>query len=163
MLVAVDTNVLIDQALDDENVIEAIALIRKKLGNVTIIVTPTVLHELAWAVDNDDDQEIRDAASRALQSLHEWGYEPLNVVPVGNGIVEQISLKLRMKGIIPEEEQNDASVVAEAALIGAQMLLSSDQHLIGAQENEAFGQTLKDFDVGPLTIARPSTITRMYR
>jgi len=92
VLVAVDTNVLLDQALDDADVIDAIAVIRERLGDVRLIVTPTVLHELAWAADNDDDRETREAALKALSKLREWGYEPLNVVPVGNGIVEQISL-----------------------------------------------------------------------
>ena len=163
MLVAVDTNVLLDQALGDGEVIDGIAVLRDRLGDIRLIVTPTVLHELAWAVDNDDDPETRAAALEALSKLHEWGYEPLNVVPVGNGIVEQISLKLRIRGIVPDEEQNDASIIAEAALIGAKMLLSSDGHLIDAQEHPEFRETLQDFDVeGKITIARPSTIARKF-
>ena len=163
MLVAVDTNVLLNQANDDSDVIESISIIRKRLENVKLIVTPTVLHELAWAADNGDDLETREAALKALSNLHQWGYEPLNVVPVGNGIVEQISLKLRMAGIVPDEEENDASVIAEAALIGCQILLSSDSHLLEAQEHPDFRQTLKDFDVeGAIVIARPKTIVQKF-
>jgi predicted nucleic acid-binding protein len=163
VLVAVDTNVLLDQALDDADVIDAIAVIRERLGDIRLIVTPTVLHELAWAADDADDPETREAALKALSKLQEWGYEPLNVVPVGNGIVEQISLKLRMRGIVPDEEQNDASIIAEAALIGAQILLSADSHLVEAQEHPALREALRDFDVeGSIIIARPSTIARKF-
>jgi predicted nucleic acid-binding protein len=164
VLVAVDTNVLIDQALENAEVIGALEIIQKRLENVKLIVTPTVLHELAWAVDHSDEQEICDAALRALEHLQEWGYQPLNVIPVGHGIVEQISLKLRMAGILPDEEENDASIIAEAALIGCGILLSADSHLRDAQENPDFRQTLKDCDVdgAALVIARPVTIVEKF-
>lgn len=164
MLVAVDTNVLLDQATGDGDVIEAIAVIRSKLGNsVRLIVTPTVLHELAWAADHDDDRETREAALKALGSLREWGYEPLNVVPVGNGIVEQISLRLRTAGILPEEEENDAAILAESALIGCGILLTADSHLIDAQEHADFRSTLEGFDVqDKIVIARPRIIVQKF-
>ena len=163
MLVAVDTNVLLDQAVGDEDVIESLSIIQKRLKNVQLNVTPTVLHELAWAVDYADEPE-NQAALQALAHLHEWGYQPLNVIPVGHGIVEQISLKLRMVGIVPDEEQNDASIIAEAALIGCQILLSSDSHLLEAQGHDEFRQTLEDFDVegANIVIARPATIVAKF-
>jgi predicted nucleic acid-binding protein len=163
VLVAVDTNVLLDQAVSNADVIDAIEVIRRRLRDVRFIVTPTVLHELAWAADHDDELGTQKAAVTALANLLEWGYEPLNVVPVGKGIVEQISLKLRMNGIIPDEEQNDASLIAEAALIGSELLLSSDSHLLEAQEHPNFRQTLEDFDVeGQIVIGRPVTIARKF-
>jgi hypothetical protein len=111
-----------------------------------------------------DTEEARKAALKALSSLHKWGYDPLNVVPVGHGIVEQISFKLRTAGIIPDEEENDASIVAEAALIGCQVLLTSDSHLLDAQQDPEFRETLKDFDVegGGIVIARPRTIVQRF-
>jgi predicted nucleic acid-binding protein len=164
VLVAVDTNVLIDQALEDADVIGALEVIQKRLENVKLIVTPTVLHELAWAVDHSDDKEIRKAARYALEHLQEWGYQPLNVIPVGHGIVEQISLKLRMVGVLPDEEENDASIIAEAALIGCGILLTADSHLLDAQVNPDFRQILEDFDVEgeALVIARPVTIVQKF-
>jgi predicted nucleic acid-binding protein len=163
VLVAADTNVLLDQANGEGDVIEAISIIQDRLENVRLIVTPTVLHELAWAVDHDDDPETRSAATKALVNLLQWGYEPLSVVPVGHGIIEQISLKLRVAGVLPDEEINDAYVIAEAALSGCQILLSADSHLVGAQEHPDFRQILKDFDVeGQIVIARPRTIVRKY-
>ena len=162
MLVAVDTNVLLDQAQGDAKVIGSIEIIRQRLDNVKLIITPTVLHELAWAADHEEDFATRNDAINALSHLLEWGYEPLNVIPVGYGIVEQISFKLRAMGILPDEEENDASIISEAALIGCEILLSSDSHLLDAQEHPDFRQVLKDFDVEPVVIARPATIVRKF-
>jgi len=68
-----------------------------------------------------------------------------------------------MRGIVPDEEQNDAAVIAEAALIGAQILLSSDSHLIETQEHLALRETLRDFHVErSIIIARPATIARKF-
>jgi predicted nucleic acid-binding protein len=164
VLIAVDTNVLLDQALGDEDVLDALSVIRERLQNSRFIVTPTVLQELAWIADNGDTAEEKKAASKALGNLREWGYEPLNVVPVGNGIVEQIGLKLRIEGVVPEEEENDACIIAEAALIGCAMLLSSDTHLLEAQENRDLGQVLTDCDVegDRLVIGSPRTIVQKF-
>jgi hypothetical protein len=59
----------------------------------------------------------------------EWKFQPINYVPVGHGIVEQIGLRLRNKGLIPDEEENDSFVLAESALLGAIILISNDRHL----------------------------------
>jgi len=164
VLVAVDTNVLIDQALGDRDVVGALAIIRKRLPRSSFIVPPTVLEELAWAADHAPEQEIKDACLHALRQLTNWNYQPLNVIPVGHGIVEQISFKLRTSGILPEDEENDASIIAEAALLGCVILLSSDRHFIDAQEHPDFRQLLKDCEVDGdnIVIARPRIIVEKF-
>lgn len=89
---------------------------------------------------------------------------PLNIIPAGKGITEQIGLKLRMRGIIPDEEENDALIVAEAALLGCSILLSSDHHLLDAQENPRFRETLREASVqgDQLIIATPRRIATQY-
>lgn len=166
MLIAVDTNVLLDQAIGDADVIDALSVLRERLPHARFIITPTALQELAWQADRADEEEDREAAAAALDQLLDWGYEPLNVIPVGHGIVEQISLKLRMSGIIPAEEENDASIIAEAALIGCNILLSADAHMIAAEANPDFRPLLKECHVegDTLGIARPRIIVqRFYR
>ena len=66
MLVAADTNILIDQALGDANVIDALATIKQRLPQANLVVTQTVLIELAWAADYDDDPKVQEAAAIAL-------------------------------------------------------------------------------------------------
>ena len=45
-LVAVDTNVLLDRANDDELVIDALETIRRRLSGCELIVSPTVVEDV---------------------------------------------------------------------------------------------------------------------
>lgn len=164
MLIAVDTNVLIDQADGNGDVIDALDIIRKRLMNAVFVVTPTVLFELGWGFENDDDPEVRRLCGVVADELLNWRYEPMNFIPVGHGIVEQIAFKLRNVGIIPDEEENDSQIIAEAALLGCEMLLSSDRHMLGAHENGDFHALLRDSDVDgdKLVIAKPALIARKF-
>jgi predicted nucleic-acid-binding protein len=159
VLIAVDTNVLLDHAIGDEDVLDALAVIRDRLPQAKLIVPPTVLEELGVQVERGDPAEM-EAAAVALSNLLAWGYEPLNMIPVGRGITEQIALKLRLKGIVLDEEENDSLVIAEAALIGCAILLSADHHLLDAQEHPLFLSVLRDSDVegDQLVIATPRKI-----
>jgi predicted nucleic-acid-binding protein len=163
VLIAVDTNVLLDQAVNDEDVLDAMGVIRDRLPEARLIVPPTVLEELGVQLDQGDVEESA-AAERALSCLLEWGFEPLNLIPVGRGISEQISLKLRLKGVVVHEEENDSYIIAEAALIGCAILLSSDHHLLEAQDHPAFRSILRDSDVpgDHLVIATPRKIASQF-
>jgi hypothetical protein len=68
-------------------------------------------------------------ALKVLQNLLKWGFKPVNVIPVGNGIVEETARKIRAAGLLPDEEINDSYIIAEAALANVNLLLSSDGHL----------------------------------
>ncbi|HXP63678.1 MAG TPA: type II toxin-antitoxin system VapC family toxin [Dongiaceae bacterium] len=128
--IATDTNVLLDLAEEDETVLDCFETLRRRLPGSMVMVLPTVLHELADLADEGQTEETRRAARNALGSvLHPWGFQPVNLVPVDHGIVEQIARSIRQKGLIPEDEINDSYVVAEAGLIGASILLSADAHL----------------------------------
>ena len=164
MLIAVDTNVLLDQAVGSADVLDALATIKRRLPQAKFIVTSTVLEELAWAVDNDDDPGVRAAALEAIISLDRWGYDAQDVIPVGQGIIEQIGRKFREKGILPEREENDAAVISEAALLNCAVLLSSDSHLLDAQAHPLFRSVLKDAQVDgeKLVIAKPRTIATRF-
>jgi rRNA-processing protein FCF1 len=163
VLIAVDTNVLLDQATDAADVLDALDVIRRRLPSAQFVVPPTVLEELAWQYENGGDTSA--AAETALRRLMAWGYRALNVVPVGKGIAEQIALKLRIEGVLPDQEQNDASIIAEAALLGCSILLSSDSHLLEAQRHPRFKAILRESDVEDrLVIASPRTIaSRFFR
>lgn len=134
MLIAVDTNVLLDQAVHDADVIDALSVIRERLPAAQFLISPTVLGELGEQEENGSKDE-RKAAGVVIDSLRAWGYSPVNLIPAGHGIVEQIGFQLRVHGIIPDEEENDALIAAEAALLGCSILLSSDHHLLEANEH----------------------------
>ncbi len=159
MLIAADTSVLLDLALDTEAVKDALATIRERIPDTRFVVPPTVLHELALATGDADEKQ--DAASRALSHLTDWGFEPLNLVPVGHGIVERIADTLRRGGLIPVEEKNDSLIVAESALIGCGMLLSADAHMRG-MDFQKLTVALHGFDVNALIIATPREIVHKF-
>ena len=160
MLIAADTNVLLDLAKDVEAVRDALDTIRQRLSDARFVVPPTVLHELALAL-RDDDAPMRKAALRALAELRAWGFEPLNLVPVGHGIVERIADEIRRKDLLPTEEMNDSLIIAEAALLQCGMLLSSDAHLRGV-DFERLTLLLQGFDMAAPVIATPREIVRKF-
>jgi predicted nucleic acid-binding protein len=129
-LIAVDSNVLLDRANDDELVLDALDTVRRRLPACEFIVTPTVIEEIVLKAERGDTPLDRRLARRVLASLVEpWGFRPLSFIPVGRGIVAEIARQLRRQGLIPDSEMNDSLIVAEAALIGATLLVSSDAHL----------------------------------
>lgn len=129
-LIAADTNVLLDYAKEDETVIDCFETLHRRLPESPVLVLPTVIHELADLSEDGETNEIRRAAKTALQRVfHPWGFRPVNCVPVGHGIVEQIACTLRRRGLLPDTEINDSFIVAESGLVGVSILLSSDFHL----------------------------------
>ena len=129
-LIAVDSNVLLDRANDDELVQDAIETVRRRIRGAKFIVTPTVIEEIALKAERGEKPLDRRLAKRVLARLiAPWGFAPMSFIPVGRGIVVEIARRLRSEGIIPEQEVNDSLIVAEAALAGATLLLSSDAHV----------------------------------
>ena len=129
-LVAVDTNVLLDQATDDELVLDALDTLRRRLPAVVFIVTPTVIEEIVLKAERGDTPTDQRLARRVLASLIQpWGFQPVNFIPVRRGIVAEIASRLRREKLIPDTEMNDSLLVAEAALVEATLLLSSDAHI----------------------------------
>lgn len=129
MLIAVDTNVLLDQAIKDAYVLDALSTIKARIKQTELILTPTVLEELGVQSEKGTTKAKREAAETALDHLLDWGYTPYPGIPVGRGIVEQTGHALRLKGLLPEEEENDSYIIAEAAHLNCYILLTSDSHM----------------------------------
>jgi rRNA-processing protein FCF1 len=161
-LIAVDTNVLIDLAEDDEIVIDCFSTIRRKFANAPIIVPPTVIGELADIATDGNTKEEKESAFKALRSIRgKWGFHPMNCVPVGHGIIEETARKIRAAGLIPDEEIHDSFVIAESALANVTLLLSSDGHMRDIDQS-ALGELLERCDVGKLIIFSPAKIVRDF-
>lgn len=161
-LIAIDTNVLIDLAAKDESVLDCLSTIKKRLKNPPVLILPTVIQELAYIADNGDSMAERDLALMALRSmLHPWEFKPVNVVPVGHGIVEETARKIRHKGLIPDEEVNDSLIIAEAALANVTILISSDHHMKGV-EHEKLKRILDDCDVETPIITSPKRVVHDF-
>jgi rRNA-processing protein FCF1 len=155
-LVAVDANILFDLADDLDDIVDAVSVIRERLPDSRFLIPPTVQHELAnWALRGDAEK--RESARKAIRLSQSWRIVPVNLLPVRHGIAERIAHRLREQSLIPEEEINDSLVLAESALLGCSIVLTSDKHLRGI-DFERLTLALQAFDVTAPVIATPREI-----
>lgn len=160
-LAAVDTNVLLDLADSREHAWAAVETVRRRLAGVQIVVPPTVVQELAHLAGHGRTARERNLALKAARSLvREWKFVPLSFIPVEHGITESIATALRQQGLLPNEEVNDSLIVAESALAGCGLLLSSDRH-IREIPADRLRTLLTGAHVAMLVIAAPRDVARL--
>jgi predicted nucleic acid-binding protein len=160
-LVAVDTNVLMDLGTGAESVIDALATICQRLPCPRIVIPPAAKVELIHIARRGDTAKERKLALNGIAAARRSGIIPVNLMPVGHGIVERVAEKLRSAGLIPTSEVNDSQLVAECAWIGARLLLSSDEHLRGV-DFERLTIELQNFDLTAPVIATPGEVARKF-
>lgn len=161
--VAVDTNFLLDLATPTEDSRDALDLLRDRVKNVELVVTPTVLDELDDLAHNDPSAAKRELALKALQSLvRDWAISPLRLTDVGEDIIESVGDKIRLRGIIPYEERNDSYAIAEAALANCDIFVSNDGHIKDADQTQLTA-LLRECDVSQVVIlTSPHGIIRKF-
>jgi predicted nucleic acid-binding protein len=157
--IALDTNVLLDYANDEDFVVKCFASIKKHCPKSSIFILPTVIDELNHH-SKRPGQEGR-LALKALGNILGWGFKPISVVPVGNGIVEETARKIRSAGLLPDEEINDSYIIAEAALANVEILISSDCHLKDI-DHTALKQLLDGCDLANTTIVPPWAFAKAF-
>lgn len=160
-LIAVDTNVLYDWAGADAHVLDAIQTIRAKIPNAVLIITSTVIEELAFAVQHARNPETQKRAIKAGQNLLAWGIQPRDFAPVGHGITEKVAERIREAGLLPKAEVNDSFIIAEAALANCRLLISSDSHLKDIDQKR-LGAILARCDVATPVIVSPYKIVHDF-
>ncbi len=160
-ILAADTNVPLDMALGREVVLDAIAVIRRRIPNRCLLVPPTVAGELAAMADEDPLPAKRAAAARFFLEHRGWGFRLLSYVPLGDEFVYRVADSLRAKGLIDEDEVNDSIVLVEAAALDCSVLLTSDEHLRSV-DYERLTFELRRFDLSAPVIATPREIVRKF-
>jgi len=129
---AVDTNFLLDLARQREVAHDALEILRRRLRSTQVVAVPRVCKELAHKMLNDPDPKQRADARKAMSGMLAWGVRPIDLSDVQADLAEIIANKLRDQGIIQWEERHDALILAEAAMLDCQVLVSSDAHLTQA-------------------------------
>jgi predicted nucleic acid-binding protein len=76
-------------------------------------------------------------------------------------LVEEVARELRSRGLLPRQEVHDSFILAEAALLGCGLLLTSDEHLRGV-DHEHLTLVLNPFELVPPVIASPREIVRKF-
>jgi len=135
-LIGLDTNFLIDLADGDEECLDCLGVLRAKRPKVAIVLLPVVVKELTalYLKGNPVQKKLAEAALR--KSLKEWGIAPAFIVPVQLGIAEIVADAIRVGGIVPIQERNDSFLIAEAAVLGCNLLISSDAHVHGVNKED---------------------------
>jgi hypothetical protein len=126
---------------------------------IHLIVTPTVIEELAYGIDAWAGLAKGRWAEKALQDLRKWGIEPAGLKLVGYGICEAFYDTIVRRGYLPEEERHDALILAEASLWSARYLITWDTHLLGIPSQPLAG-IMKDKDLSPVAIISPDTLNK---
>jgi predicted nucleic acid-binding protein len=161
MLFAVDTNPLIDWAQGHDATPDCLDVIRRRVPGAWVLVPPTVIQELGYFA-RTDTQGLARTALRTLELIRDEPLlRPVNLVPVGHGIVEINASKIRQKNLLPPEEINDSLILAEAGLLNCQILLSTDAHLTGI-DSQRLAEVMRDFDGSTPIIRAPRQIIRQF-
>jgi hypothetical protein len=160
-LVAVDANVVMDLGQEAESVLDALATIRQRLRSPRIVLPPTANLELMHIARYGDTAKERDLALNGIAAARRSRIVPVNLMPVGHGIVQRVAEKLRFEELLPASEVNDSELVAESALLGARLLLSSDEHLRG-MDFARLTIELQSFDLTAPVIATPNEVVRKF-
>ncbi len=160
--IAADTNLLLDLADDAEDILDALAVINRRLPQAEKFVTPSVLDELAYLCDGGCSRQLRATARRAMQFLREdQPFRPLLELPFPADMVEKIAWEIRNAQLLPNEEVHDSRILAEAVLLDCGILLTSDAHLRSI-DHQAMTLVLNSLDLSVPVIATPREIARKF-
>jgi predicted nucleic acid-binding protein len=131
MLIAVDTNVLLDLAAEIDDVTDAISVIRRRVHKCQMVIPPTAREELAQEAIHGDVLHKLESARRAFQMARSLNIRPVDLPEFQNDAARRIGRRIRGSGLLPETEVNDALILAETALLKCAILLTSDAHIRG--------------------------------
>jgi predicted nucleic acid-binding protein len=159
---AADTNLLLDLADGDEDVLDAVAVIDQKRPQSDWLVSPSVLDELAFLTDFGDTKLVRQSARIAFQQLQSGSrFRAMLDLPFPYDLLNRVADEMRQQGLLPTAEVHDARVLAEAAFLQCALLLTSDAHLREV-DHELLSLVLRPFDLTPPVIATPREIVRKF-
>jgi predicted nucleic acid-binding protein len=147
---ALDTNLIFDLAAG-KDFAHAFAEIFSAKG-YELLLPPTAIQEIAYAYSTIPEK--KQIAFRALNQLRHWKIKPFDLVAVEHGITETFSLFLQARGLLPRGETNDGLILAETALAGIDVLVTSDRHLLDIGP-ELLNAALKEKDLQNVAVFIP--------
>ena len=161
-LVAVDSNILLALAENDDEAVSAWEVIRTRLRPVMLIVPPTVLDEVGHKAAQLPKTGLQPIAAKALRELRSrWMLQPVDLRSDQEAIVALAGRAIALSGLLPYAERNDALVLAEAAVLECALLVSKDSHLHGI-DRTALKKILAAFDLPSPLIASPREIVKKF-
>ena len=156
---AVDTNLLLDLARGFDAAHEMREVFQA--AGYTLLAGPTVFEELGFAALRGNESE-RALAQRAVAQAAKWGIQPFDLSDVERTIAERFAARLLDRGLLPEEEFNDALILAETSVAGIPLLVTSDRHLLDV-DADALALALNDADLSPVHPVHPKALLKALR
>jgi predicted nucleic acid-binding protein len=155
-------NLRFDPLYGVESVLDTIALLDQRLPGNDMLVVPSVLDELAFLCDSGGTDGVRQSALQAVKLVREQDrFRPLLELAHPPALIEEVAREIRSRGLLPRHEVHDSLILAEAALLGCGLLLTSDEHLRGV-DHEHLTLVLNPFELVPPVIASPREIVRKF-
>lgn len=156
---ALDTNLLLDLAegLDFAHDFRAVF----QEANYSLMAGPTVFRELGFAVLYGREPE-KSLAITAVANAAMWGVLPFNLTRLDQTIAERFAQKLLERSLLPEEECNDAMILAETSVNGIPLLVTSDKHFLDMDE-DALALGFSEADLPATHPVHPKALLRALR
>jgi len=154
-LVAIDTNYPLMLAEGNDIALEALSVVRERVRPEEIIVPPTVLLELNYHAKKSPDLKLRKSARNALDRLFShWRFHFAALNSTQEAMAAEAVRRIFSAGLMPTEEQNDALIVAESAVLNAVLLVSNDSHLLQV-DHRRLGLLFRELDLPVPLIVSP--------
>jgi hypothetical protein len=125
-------------------------------------IPPTAVEELMY-LSEEGEIARSSLAVKALTSLLSWKIQPFPLADLDRYLAKRFSRKLRDRGLLPEEEDNDGRILGETSAAQIPMLVTSDRHLldIDARQLEI---ALADSDFSTIvSVVGPRPLLRILR
>ena len=156
---ALDTNVLLDLAGEKDFAHEFKEEFSRR--GYSLLVPPTVVAELAFFASLKNAPQ-RDIANIALEKIGAWKCQPFALSSTQMAVAVRFAARLMESALIPETEQNDGKIIAQASLAEIPLLVTSDKHLLDVDE-EALLLAFNDADLSPVHVAHPRRLLKAVR
>src|SRR5438094_227758 len=101
------------------------AQLRARCNKLTEAQRRELRDELAEEAIHGEDFEKKEKARRAFRLARTWNIQPADLLGDQHESARGIGRRLRGLGLLPADEVNDGLILAEAALLGCSILLSS--------------------------------------
>ena len=151
---SLDTNVLFDLAAGRDFAHEFRETFQAK--GYALVIAPTVVSE-PYFLRHEGDHEERSLASASLAKLSAWDIRPFALTGIQADLANQFAHKLLLRDVLPEQELNDAAILAESAVV-----VSSDKHLVDI-DHDVLRDLCNDADLAPVFPLSPRRLIRPLR
>lgn len=156
---SLDTNVLFDLA-DGLDFAHDFRETYQRKG-YALVISPIVVAELSYLRDHGDAEE-RRLAALALPRIRSWDIQVFPLTSLQLDLARRFAATLVQRGLLPATELNDSLVLAQAAVAGIPMVVSSDNHLLDV-DADALRDACTEADLTPVFPVSPHRLLRALR